>query len=309
MKFFIVMFLIFKNSLSFSAIDCDFQVNLSNAVVNISESAQVVQQPFTIKRQGPNEAFCDSYRAYFSKGSANSYQRKAFNSNGDSLDYNLHQNISMIGSLKQYGDAFFLVEYLSGSTSTRNQTYNGRFFISVPGTSSQNSSVGGIFTDNVQVTFYGQHFISGQVLDGVQTFTVSIIVPTKISVSVVDEGAAHDASSTTKVINFGYLSINQEKAADIRVVSNTPYRIQMSSLNNGNLKHSASSNQIGYEMKINNNVVPLGSSMGAPVTVASGNKTNSAGDKFSARMKIKTDVANKAAGTYEDVITITAIAN
>lgn len=146
-------------------------------------------------------------------------------------------------------------------------------------------------------------------LDDIETFTVTIMIPTKINISVVDEGAAFDVSATSKVLNFGYLSLNQEKSADVRVVSNTPYRILMSSQNNGNLKHSGSGSLIGYELKINGAVVSLSSSASSPAPIGTGDQTSSAGDRFNARVRITTDTDRKTSGIYEDVITITAIAN
>lgn len=291
--------------------DCDYRVTLSNMVVNIQESTQVVQVPYQIRRGKDGVGACDINRVYFSKGRANSYQRKAYNSvKGSSVDYNLHSNISMIGTLKQFGDAFQSNEFLQNSLPNRNQNYSNRFFISVPGTNSQDNADGGIYTDNVQISYYAS-YLYGLLfsLDTVETFTVTIIIPTKVSISVVDEGAVFDPSSTTKVLNFGYLSANQQKAADIRVVSNTPYRIQLSSLNNGNMKHSTSNSLINYQMRVNGSNVSLGSSQGSPVTIGTGDSTDSAGDRYNARFTIVSATDTKASGTYEDVITITAIAN
>ena len=268
-------------SLSAWAGVCEYDVSLANAVVNIQESTQVIQQPFVVNRGARDNGFCEAYRVYFSKGGANSYQRKAYNSNGQSVDYNLHSNISMIGSLKQAGDAFNTNEYIQGTSPNRNQNYNNRFFISVPGSSIQSNTAGGIYTDNIQVSFYGSYPLGIlYFLDTVKTFTVSIVIPTKINISVVDEGGAYDASSTTKVLNFGYLTVNQSKSADVRVVSNTPYKVQFSSLNNGKLKNSASSSVISYEMKVNNSTIGLSGSGSNPVTIGTGDRTSSAGTAF-----------------------------
>lgn len=292
------------------AAKCDYIVSLSNAVVTVQDSTQVIQQPFVLRRDKGNDKNCDEFRVYFSKGSANSYQRKAVNSIGNTIDYNLHSTITMMGILKQFGDAFSSTEFLQGTAPNVNQNYNSRYFISIPGLTSQNQYDAGTYTDNVQVSFYAVDASNGNLsLADVETFTISIIVATKINISVVDEGASYDASSTSKVLNFGYLSTNQEKAADIRVVSNTPYKIQLSSQNNGSLSNPARNSSISYAMKINGNAVTLAGSQATPVTVGQGNRTSSAGDRYNTKVTITGQTEDKHAGSYEDVITITAIAN
>src|SRR5690606_8520894 len=100
----------------------------------------------------------------------------------------------------------------------------------------------------------------------------------------------------------------QEKGADLRVVSNGPYRLKVSSQNNGKLKRSQG-DTISYSLRVNNQSVTLSSSATGPVNIGQGDCTSEAGDRYNLKVKITENTSQKAAGIYQDVITITAIAN
>jgi hypothetical protein len=287
---------------------CDYNISLSNATIQIGSAAQVNQQDFNISRDVGANGRCGEYRIFFSKGLANSYQRNAFSVNGSSLNYNLHQNINMNGILKEKNDALSSTEFITGIMSQPDTNYANNFFISAPSLASLNATSAGTYTDNIQVALYGYNPNSQKYsFARVTTFTVTFIVSKKVDISVVDEGAAYDHSSTSKVLDFGLLEMNAERGADVRVVSNTPYQVQLSSTNNGVLKLGTST--ISYQMKSNGANINLLSSQTAPVTIGSGTMTQTTGDRYNLKFKIIEDVDNKSSGLYQDVITITAIAN
>lgn len=291
---------------AWAAPDCNLALTLTNATVQATNTQQVIQQNFTIFRQHPNDNRCSGYVLYFGKGLANNYQRKAYNTSNQPYDYNLHSNINMNGILKDKNDAQSTNEIVFGSTPNSNTSYNGSFFVSIPATGT--NPVGGTFTDNVQVQVYRASNVNDQNLEEVKTFTISIIIPTLLNISLVDEGGAFNASSTSKVMDFGMLAQNSELRADLMVMSNTPYQIKMSSANNGVLKNGSST--YSYELKVSSNVVGLGSSAATPVTVASSTSASStSGDRYNVRVKMTESPTNKPAGLYQDTITITAIAN
>lgn len=291
-----------------AAPECDYNFNVSNATIQVTTDPQVIQVNYTISRRTGQDQRCENYRIFFSKGQANSYQRKAYFFFFFNLNYNLHSNINQNGVLKDFNDALSPLEYVSGSMPQSNTNYTGSFFISVPAVSTQTYSASGTYNDSVQISIYGYKPQNGQYsFESTNNFAVSLIVNKKIDVSVIDEGSPFDANSTSKVLDFGNLEINSEKGADIRVVSNTPYQIKVSSQNNG--KMVLNSSTVNYQMKSNGSTVSLGSSQSNPVSIGSGNATNSAGDRYNVRFKITEDVENKASGLYQDVITITTLAN
>lgn len=303
-KYFILLALAIN--VAMAAPDCNLNLTLTNATIQATSTEQVIQQNFTLFRQHPNDNRCAAYVLYFGKGLANNYQRKAYNSSNQTYDYNLHNNINKTGILKDKNDAQNLNEVVTGSTPNSNSTYSGSFFVSIPATGT--NPVGGTFTDNVQVQVYRASSVNDQNLEEVETFTITIIIPTILNISLVDEGGAFNASSTSRVMDFGILEQNSELRADLMVMSNTPYQIRMSSTNNGVLKNQTST--YAYEMRVSSNVVNLATSATTPVTVAtSSNASSTTGDRYNVRVKMTDSPTNKPAGLYQDTITITAIAN
>lgn len=283
--------------------NCDHQITLGNATIQIQNAIQVVEQSYTIRRSDPSNGRCSKYRLYFSKGLANSYQREAANTSGDRADYNLHQNIQMSGTLKDINDANSGTEYIQGNTPDEDVTYSGSFFISVPGLAAQGSLSGGTYTDNIQIRVFSLDNNNNHEPEEVQPFSVNLIANTTMEISLVDEGGTHNASSTAKTLNFGLLQTNQEMGADIMVSSNTAYQVRLSSLNGGSLKRGTGA--LAYELRVNN--IPY--VMTAPITVATGPATGTNPARYNVKVKITGSTANLVAGDYEDTITITAIAN
>lgn len=310
MKKIILLTLTFFSLNVFAAQECSYNFQLANATIEILDNSQVVQQNFTISRgQNSPDGLCKKYRVFFSKGLANSYQRKAYMFLfGGYLNYNLHQLVNQSGILKDFGDAVSANEFIEGNSPDRFTTYTNRLFISVPGTG---SSVlrSGTYYDIVQASVYGYNQSSGNYLfEETSNFTVVIYVPKKVYVSILDEGGVFDASSTTKVIDFGILALNQERGADLRVLSNGSYQLKLSSQNNGNLTFS-NGETVAYALRVNGSSVSLSGTSSSPVTIGSGDATSNQGDRYNLKVRITESTNNKSAGMYQDIITITAIAN
>ena len=304
MKFIILILM----SLSFNlyAQNCTYTLTMINAANEILDSSQVIQQPFNLRRGNANQASCGNYRVYFSKGLANSYQRRAFTWWGQSLTYNLHKGVNQSGVLKERNDAVTSNEYVEGLSPNKDTTYTNNYFISIPGKSG-NSIPAGYYYDVIQATVYtiNNGFLIYETSDNV---TLLFLVSQNLQVSIIDEGGTFDASSTSKVLDFGFLTQNAEKGADLRVVSNGSYQLKVSSQNNGQLKLS-SGDLISYSLRVNGSTVNLSGTSGNPVQIGSGDATNNAGDLYNLKVKITENTANKSAGMYQDIITITAIAN
>lgn len=308
MKFLMMMTLVFM-SLLVEAKDCDYSVSFPGPTVSVTDITQVVQQSFSISRDNGMTGKCSDYRVFFGKGLSNSYQRKAYSPTGASVNYNLHQNINQNGILKDFSDATSAQEFLPGSIPQTDTNYSRSYFVSVPSVSSQNYPAAGTYQDTVQVNVYGFKPNNSNYTFGTsQNLRVYLVVNQKIEISIVDEGAGHNASSTTKVLDFGFLTINQVKGADVRTFSNTPYQLKISSHNNGKLKHSSGS-EVAYELKANGMTVSLGASQGSPVSIGSGTSTGSGSHLYNLKFKITEAVTNKTSGEYQDALTITAIAN
>lgn len=288
--------------------DCEYELYVPSISVDLTESNQVIPWDATLSRDKDNGGPCNQYWIFFGKGSANSYQRKAFTLPSISVNYNLHKLANLSGTLKDFGDASTSAEFIQGSAPNKKTPYNARFYVSVPSLSAQNFPRGGYYYDNIQASIYSKNNKGQWIFEDAVSFIVLLVVPKKIEVSLIDEGDNFDPSSTTKTLDFGHITQFEEMGADLRVVSNTPYKVMMSSSNNGELRLNASSS-ISYALKVNGTSISLGSSSGTPVTIGTGNETNTSGDRYNLRVQITESTNNKQAGQYQDFITINAIAN
>ncbi len=312
MKYILLLLLLVSSISAYAIKDCDYTLTLNNATIQVTDIDQVIQREITANHNkgGNGGRDCMTYRVYFGKGLANSYQRKAYSPTNRTMNYNLHRLVNMAGILKEQADALSASEYLEGSAPQNDTNYQSSFFVSVPDIAEQNFAQSGTYTDTVQVSLYGYVDPSrGFVFEDSVSLTLLFIIPKKILISLIDEGGVFDENATTKVLDFGFMSQFQEQGVDLRIVSNTPYQVKASSANNGNLKHASQNSLVNYTLKVNGSAVSLTSSSGIPSTVGSGIETSTAGDRFNLRFQILSNINTLPAGLYQDQITLTAIAN
>lgn len=303
----LVIILILSMSSAYAQNTCGHNLVLGNATIQIQNGNQVIAQDYTISRSDSSNGRCSSYKLYFSKGLANSYQRKAFNTGGQAANYNLHQNLQASGTLKDLNDAASSTEFILGSTPDEDVDYSGVFYISVPGLISQGTLASGTFKDNIIIRVFSVRSNGRETFEENQPFSVNLLNNISIEVSIVSEGGTHNPSSTAMVLDFGNLATNAELGADIRVSSNTPYQVRLSSLNNGVLKRNTST--LAYALRVNNTTYSMASSSATPVTVGTGTATGSTPARFNVKVRITGPTSGLVAGEYTDTVTITTIAN
>lgn len=290
---------------------CDLSFTVQNATILVTDTPQVVAQPIQIKIDSKNND-CTYYRVFFGKGLAQDYQRRASANTSSAgvrtINYNLHRLINKVGILKDYGDALSANEYLDG-TYTTNTTDNKSFHVSIDSLQTLGYPHAGTYIDSVQISVYSRKDSNQRYeLEETKPFTLMFVVNKKVDISLVDEGSAFDSSSTAKTLDFGLIEKDQIKGADLRVVSNTPYQVKVSSLNNSSLK--IPTNSIAYSFKVNGSTIALDSSASSPVTIGNGStQTSQSGDIYNLKFQILSNTTDAAPGVYQDVITITAIAN
>jgi len=309
MKLMLFIFIFIQSFNALSQVNCDYTVQYTQVTAQVLESTQVLQQGISLVR-GKNSPFgiCGYFRFYFGKGSAQTYQRRAVGSNNYTVNYNLHQNVNANGVLKEQPDALTSAEWVELDAPDRLVTYSAPFFISIPSLTTQNYPPRGTYTDNLQVVIWTINQ-PGFVFDRITNLAVTIVVPSRLDISLVDEGAPFDVNSTSRIFNFGNLAQNQQRSGDLRVLSNTPYQLRISS-QNGGLLRQGQNHSVAYSLSINNSPINLSSSTNSPVNFASGTGTSgNSGDRFNVVVRITENTSSKIAGLYEDTISITAIAN
>lgn len=291
---------------------CDFDIDTNS--INETISSINTESPQTITASRPNGTSannCAYAYFFFSKGNANSYNRKAYNSFGENLNYNLYQGTSQFGILKDAYDFQNANEYLRTYLQRPNENFQSQFYFYLPAISNSTMVRGGTYTDQVSVNVYRSGMNSNWAYyEFTRMLPVTIYVPKTVNISLVDSGSPIDLNSTFKNLDFGNLETNESKSFDLMVASNAGFRISLSSLNNGKLKNNTNANYvINYSLKLNGNTINLSNSASIPVLVATGSGvTGNNGVRLPFNVRIGS-VDEEQWGDYQDYITITAATN
>lgn len=161
----------------------------------------------------------------------------------------------------------------------------------------------GTYTQNYSVSLY-EGTLASHKLSRTRVMTLIYTQPKKIDLSLVDTSSPFNLSDTNQTLNFGTLSSGSTRGCDLVVGYNAGYLLQMSSANNGNLKHTALPTKIGYTLTINGSAVNLSS---GTATVSSNTGISPAGGL---RLPISAtigSVTGKNPGNYSDTITVSVV--
>lgn len=301
MKYLVLVFIV-----SFTAWgqNCKYKIKASNFVGQVGSSEQVIAHSFTVSRNN-NNANCENFRAFFSKGDANSYNRQAYKG-GTGIDYNVYAESGMNNILKDFGDAN-TGEFITGNLPQNKEDYSFDLYAQIVDFDSVFSSGFGKFRDRIQINVYSVSTNGTLIYQKSKNLNIRINVPKFVEISLGPVGSTHDPSQTQYIMNFGTIQNNESLAANLIVKGNVGFDINVSSQNGGRLENGASF--INY-------LISLGSS--GDISLANAGQqyfmdsrctaTSETGESFPINVTIGTLSANPAAGNYEDTVTITVSA-
>lgn len=292
--------------------DCEFNTNAPVLTYGVGDENPVVPAQVTIERKKSGAAACANFFLAFTYGWANNYNRRAMNlANGQLIYYNLYKNSNATNVLRGPNDLTSNNDILFGNiVKDEIQTLNYYFQLAPIDASAPPFS--GTYYDNVQVQAYSGTYTNINAYEGLSNLQIYINVPKFTSLSLVDSGGIYDSSQTSKTLDFGELTENEELSFDIRIVSNAGYVLKVSSANNGILNRvdgTGIKSQISYDFYSSGTKRSLTSSASSPITIASAiGRTASGGARVPVRVVIKS-VLDKDPGTYQDYVTISVISN
>ena len=86
---------------------CNYNVSFSNINANATTSDQLLSRSISLVRQNPStpNSKCKKYAHYMSTGSAGSYSRRAYNSFGEYVNYNIYRDSLKTSLMKNYPTA------------------------------------------------------------------------------------------------------------------------------------------------------------------------------------------------------------
>ena len=204
----------------------------------------------------------------------------------------------------------------------------------IPDVTSANDVITGTFPDDttnpssLTVTFYPQlgslsynrfgtysETLVGRLYDGSPTgsssledsrsLTFQYTMAKAIDLSLVSTGGAFNVNDTSETLAFGVLAAGQTKTFDIVLKYNAGYRVRVSSVNQGKLKHSSYADLVPYTLTVNSGTVNLSGSNTSPVQVATGTGVSGTNGLSLASSVVIGTVGNVRAGNYSDTVTVT----
>ncbi|MBY0413336.1 MAG: spore coat U domain-containing protein [Bdellovibrionales bacterium] len=305
----VVLFSLFAN-LVFA--DCDYALTTPVFSYSVGDSNPTVPGTITINRNKSGASACSNFFLAFTRGWAGNYNRRALNLlNGDLIYYNLYKNSNTTGVLKEPSDITSTNEVLFG-TITKDETKSLTYYFTLAPISSSVPPRAGTYIDVIQVQAYSGLYTNINAYEGYRDLYVYINISKFVSLSLVDSGAVYDSAQTSKTLDFGELTQDEQMSFDVRILSNAGYILKVSSSNNGLLKRvdgTGSKSEIAYDFYASNSKKSLSSSASSPVTIASGTgRTPSGGAQIPIKVVIKS-VDDKDPGTYQDYVTLSVISN
>jgi spore coat protein U-like protein len=231
-----------------------------------------------------------------------SYTRQ-LRSGVNTLNYALYTTSAMTYQLKAPTVAI-PSEVISGSTVGLNgQIIPLSFIFSVP---SGQVVPPGTYTDQVTFSVYPAYDSVG-IPDTTVTITFSATVAADAAVAVVPPGGAFSGAGSQLLLDFGALQTGQNKSCDVLIQQNSSCIVSYSSANGGVLKQlsAASADQIPYSVSVSGMNFDLAQPHN--VTLPAGVSPQPNGNRYPLIVTIGA-VNNAAAGTYQDEITISIMA-
>lgn len=290
---------------SFSLLAACPSIDIQNLVTSYDFQNDLTPRfNFRVTRQDRSEG-CN-FAIGIDRGGSATYNR-ILSAGANTLNYNLAPNASHNNTLKDVNDRLNDNEIITGSFGTdsgplfRNSKFFGR--LTLP-----NNPSSGFYSDTVNVKLY-ELVGSTYILRQTKPLNLFYNVPDIISLSITERGGGFDPNSTNRVLNFGTLSQGQTQGVDVVIQTSAGYILNVSSLNNGRLKHNQGNYFAGYSLTANSSPINLSNSSTTPVNISSGCGNHpSDGFRFQFDFQIN-NVSNLPAGNYQDILTVTVTTN
>lgn len=230
------------------------------------------------------------------------YTRK-LKSGGSLLNYELYTTGAMNFQWKAPTTAT-ANEVMSGSLSGQSQVVPLSFVFFIP---PGQVVPPGTYTDRVTVSVYRAYNSTSSPYD-TRTITLTVTVRADAAVSIVPTGSAFNSSSPNLNLDFGTLAPGQTRNCDVLIKKNSDCTVSFSSDNNGVLKAvpTPTADQIPYTASAAGIAVDLAHS--GSTVLPGGIPAGPDGNRYPVTVTIG-NYGVVAAGTYQDRITLTVVAN
>lgn len=283
---------------------CDLNVGIRNFIGEVAAQEQASPHTFSVSTSS-NSANCRRFQAYFGKGNANSYNRRV-SMGSKTINYNIYKENAMNTVLKDFGDAGS-GEFFYGELDQRNTDYSFNFYLKLIDLDSVFSNGPGYYHDLIPISFYSIKANGDLIYERTVYMNVTIVIPRFAELSLGAPGSSHNPSSTSHLLDLGYLESNEVGYANLTVKGNVGFGIYMASQNGGLLKKGNAG--IPYQVKIGNLAYQSLGSPGVNYYMTQRDiATGQGGESYPIAVQIGNVPEDAESGDYDDVITVTVTA-
>ncbi len=127
--------------------------------------------------------------------------------------------------------------------------------------------------------------------------------PSFADLSLVDTNQVFVSSDATQNLDFGTLTTGESQSFDVVLKFNKGFKLSMSSVNSGRLKHATQNEYIGYTLTLNGAPITLTPTYGQ-VLSQTGTLSDIAGLRLPTQVTILTVAPSAPGGTYTDTVNI-----
>lgn len=288
-----------------SAACSNLKLNLANGTVDLTSNTAPALN-FTVQRSG---LFGCNYFVTVDYGGAASFNdRRLTQSGGYEIPVDIYRDVAHTQLLKKLPEATVSTEVIAGSFPNLTFSPSSVTHTYYPQLATVDYHRFGEYSDTFTVRLYEGTLGSGSPsLEDSETVKLKYTMAKKIDLSLVATGAPFNVADTAETMNFGTLTAGAVRTFDIGVKFNAGYRVRVSSLNQGNLKHASQNDTVPYTLRVNSSVVNLAGSNSSPVQVSTGSGVSPTnGLALSSSVTIGA-LGNARAGNYSDTVTVTVV--
>jgi hypothetical protein len=230
-------------------------------------------------------------------------QRRA-SRGGDQIDYQIYDSVARRTALREL-PAATASEVLRGAFRPGEEIKDLSYVIVVP---PGQLTRAGLYNDPIKITVY-----QGEPEDFIEqdskTVLFSIRVDPVTELSLGESGATFDPKAKSHRLDFGTLTKGKAGGFDLRIRSNAGYHVTLESEHGGVMKHvdPRVAGTIPYVLRVDG--APTGLGRDQQVSLSRRNRlTDSSGDRHELSVIIGA-VGGAAAGTYQDNLTVSVVAD
>lgn len=296
--------------------DCtrsDIQISLVNPFIVNFNLAQTQAVNLTINH-GP---FSGSRRCVYAivanYGRANNFaNRRLENFTSDQLTFNIHKAlpVSNANILRDQVDVtnnnqILISPHFNSSPASQSQVKT--FYASLPSIPVNLNP--GIYMESLVLKVVARPVddtTSGvQVWPVVAETAITFVYqkPSVLDISIVDSGQPFNSQDKSQLMSFGKLSTGLTQSADVMIDTNVGYRLFLSSVNDGFLRHRTATDTIPYSITVDASPVNLAGSSLTPVNVINQPLSSPAGGfRLPVVVTVGAMTNNEKGGSYFDTL-------